>query len=193
VLYRALRSAGVTATAVTPAQLIKNMHDQLATWKGYGSGNPFGELRGFEDAPTPYAFGYVALEYLYRKLTGGTTFRTAALRQLDYVFGSNPWNVSFVIGAGSNWVRCPHHQLANLRGSTTGTGNILRGAVVRGAGDTAPVLDVQSGMVACSRSFSAYNLPKKAYFMDRMTNYNDTEPEIDWVAMAQFALASQTR
>ena len=57
----------------------------------------------------------LALEAMwYEDLTGLPTYRQMAVSQLGYVLGANPWGVSWVSGAGSNWTKNPHHQIADL-------------------------------------------------------------------------------
>jgi endoglucanase len=48
------------------------------------------------------------------------------------VLGANAWGASFIIGDGSVFPHCPHHQVANLVGSQDGTPPALNGAAVEG-------------------------------------------------------------
>jgi hypothetical protein len=59
----------------------------------------------------------VALEALwYEDLTGDSTYRGLAQDQRDFILGRNPWGVCWVNGAGTNWPRFPHHQIADIAG-----------------------------------------------------------------------------
>ncbi len=53
---------------------------------------------------------------LYEKLTGDTSFRRLATEARDWIFGRNPWGVSFVIGvpAGGDAASRPHHMFYRL-------------------------------------------------------------------------------
>lgn len=56
---------------------------------------------------------------LYERMTGDTQFRSLAAEARDWIFGRNPWGVSFVIGVPENGTaaRRPHHlfwKLANI-------------------------------------------------------------------------------
>lgn len=48
---------------------------------------------------------------LYEQMTGDTTYRPLAAEARDWIFGRNPWGVSFVIGVPENGVAAskPHH------------------------------------------------------------------------------------
>jgi hypothetical protein len=59
----------------------------------------------------------IALEALwYEDISGDTAYHPLAQAQRDFILGSNPWGVCFVSGAGANWPRHPHHQVADLAG-----------------------------------------------------------------------------
>ena len=53
-----------------------------------------------------------------------------AQAQWDYVFGTNPWGVSFINSVGTVWPHDPHHQIAQLTGAEL-TGFWNEGAVER--------------------------------------------------------------
>ena len=56
-----------------------------------------------------------ALEALwYEDLTGDTTYHLLAQKQRDFILGENPWGIRWVSGAGNNWPKFPHHQVADL-------------------------------------------------------------------------------
>lgn len=84
-----------------------------------------------------YAAAEAFLAYRYYQLTGNQAFKNFAQSQIDYALGSNPRNISYVIGYGSNYPKCPHHRAAN--GYTYANGdnakpakNLLLGALVGG-------------------------------------------------------------
>ncbi|RTE11494.1 DUF1080 domain-containing protein [Paenibacillus whitsoniae] len=60
----------------------------------------------------------------------------AALRAVEkgiyWVFGENPWNISWVSGIGSDFVTYPHTRLDETANTSTGTGVVFPGAMVSG-------------------------------------------------------------
>ena len=48
---------------------------------------------------------------LYERMTGDPQFRTLATEARDWIFGRNPWGISFVIGVpeGGRFASRPHH------------------------------------------------------------------------------------
>lgn len=81
------------------------------------------------------AESFIALQYY--KQTGSETYKNFAKSQIDYMLGSNPANMSYVIGYGSKYPTHPHHRAAN--GYTYAGGenanpakHVLTGALVGG-------------------------------------------------------------
>lgn len=84
-----------------------------------------------------YASAEAFIAMRYYELTGNESIKSFAKSQIDYMLGSNPLNMSYVIGFGSNYPKCPHHRAAN--GYTYANGdnakpakNLLLGALVGG-------------------------------------------------------------
>ncbi|MBN2737838.1 MAG: glycoside hydrolase family 9 protein [Spirochaetales bacterium] len=50
---------------------------------------------------------------LYYGHTGTKAYLDFAEKQLKYMLGANPANMSYLIGYGSNWAKHPHHRAAN--------------------------------------------------------------------------------
>jgi endoglucanase len=50
---------------------------------------------------------------LYYRETGNQSYSNFAESQINYILGSNPANMSYMIGYGSNWPAHPHHRAAN--------------------------------------------------------------------------------
>ena len=70
---------------------------------------------------------------LYRQMTGDTRYRELEWAAIDWLFGTNPWGVSMVIGLPEDgvWARTPHSVVANQFGAATLTGGLLDGPVYR--------------------------------------------------------------
>jgi len=84
-----------------------------------------------------YAAAEVALLMTYYGFTGDTGAKDLAKRQIDYILGDNPNNMSYIIGFGSNYPKCPHHRAANgytyaNSGNTLPAKNLLLGGLVGG-------------------------------------------------------------
>ncbi|CDG34951.1 glycoside hydrolase family 9 [Acetivibrio thermocellus BC1] len=84
-----------------------------------------------------YAAAEAFIAMRYYELTKNEALKSFAKSQIDYILGSNPINMSYVIGYGSNYPKCPHHRAAN--GYTYANGdnakpakNLLLGALVGG-------------------------------------------------------------
>src|SRR5262249_28102172 len=136
-LAAALAAAGSPqGLDVNEADVLGDLRDQLDSARGPSNKDPFGLglPYGGGDA-TPHAFGLALMADLYRELPGGDAYADLERTERGWIFGNNAWGSTFVVGAGSVFPQCVHHQIANLAGSLDGTGAILRGAVVDGAAD----------------------------------------------------------
>ncbi len=73
---------------------------------------------------------------LYDKLSGTNTYRSWAESQMNYLLGSNPRKVCYVVGFASNSSKYPHHRAASgYTGGPKGTtkqAHVLLGALVGG-------------------------------------------------------------
>lgn len=93
-----------------------------------------------------YASAEAFLAMRYYELTGNAALKEFAASQIDYALGTNPLNMSYVIGYGSNYPKCPHHRAAN--GYTYANGDnakpakyLLTGALVGGPSATDSYID----------------------------------------------------
>ncbi len=59
--------------------------------------------------------GIAILALIYQKESGDVKYRQMALDHWDYTLGRNPWGLSFVSGIGREWLKTPHHQIADLK------------------------------------------------------------------------------
>ena len=74
---------------------------------------------------------------LYESMTGDTQYRTLAAEARDWIFGRNPWGVSFVIGVPSEGVASsnPHHLLHKLANHLP-VGGLVDGPVYKDINDS---------------------------------------------------------
>lgn len=70
--------------------------------------------------------------HLYEQMTGDGQFRTLAAEARDWIFGRNPWGVSFVLGVpeGGRFASQPHHMFWKLLGQLP-VGGLVDGPVSR--------------------------------------------------------------
>ncbi len=118
--------------------------------------------------------------YTYSKITGDTSYNSISKSQLEYIFGNNPCNISYMVGflgCGGNWPQIIHHNPSNGYANwEDGNGNsnllkpnkyVLTGALIGGPeiddvyidgqGKGEPAIDYNAGFVACLASY-LYNV-----------------------------------
>jgi endoglucanase len=185
-LYRAMALAGnPTGLAVTPAELLGDMKRNLDNAVAAGSKDPFGfgSSWGAGDTPTHgAALAVMASEYDY--LTHSREYDAYSRGWSDNILGANAWGTSFIVGDGSTFPRCIHHQVANLLGSNNVPTPILAGAVVEGPIEKADS-GAPRGVKACppngEDAFSQFD-GNGAVYRDNVEFYSTAEPAIDLTA-----------
>ena len=144
--------------------------DQIENWldgEMPGSGKtytPAGLLFGTDFSPIPYAMGVVLGARLYLDIIDESnpkyaTYRDFIVKQVDYMLGDNPENISYVVGFGDRYPLRPHHRAAT--GSTNQddpnpNAHILEGALVGGPSQDDSFEDRRS-FVAQSEPAISYN------------------------------------
>ena len=188
---RLLHEHGSTTT------LVDDLRSRLAKAAARSSRDPFGAAVNYADFDAAsHAFGLVAIEGLYRQLTGDRSYAGFATAQRDWALGANPWGASLMIGVGTTFPRCPQHVVANLSGSLDGRPPVLRGAIVNGPngaenfeGGLGGLLD---GMRRCppagGDAFRQYTARGSRY-VDDVRAWQTVEPAIDFTATAALAFA----
>jgi endoglucanase len=185
-LYRALASAPSTPNlAVSQADLLADLKQTLDAALAQSASDPFGYgvPWGSGDTPT-HGASLAVLASAYDYLTRSSTYFPYADKWLGNVLGANPWGLSLIVGDGTAFPHCVHHQVANLVGSDDGHSPILTGAVVEG-----PIRKAESGaphnVVACPRKeedfYSQFNI-REAVYHDNVKFYSTNEPAIDLTA-----------
>jgi hypothetical protein len=197
-LANALRAAGVTAPGtyrVAPADLLRDLHDQLTIGIGGMAHDPFALADPSRWADTvSHALGYAITARLYDHLAGGRTYEAFGQHQLDWALGTNPWGSSFVVGAGSVFPHCLQHEVANLSGSLNGRAPILAGATVGGPTGASGVrhLGAPDGYRRCPARgpdpFARFDGHRAAY-RDDARSAATSEPTDDASALALLAFS----
>lgn len=196
-LVRAFRASPDAADDVNVPMLLDGIRAQLEPAAQRAARDPFraaSDYAGFDAVPD--ALGVAATAQLYQGLTGDDGFVPLATAQLDWVLGANPWGTSFVIGVGETSPRCPHHMVANLAPTETGTAPVLRGAVVGGPNAVslfaAGLEEPLAGMLPCPADgtdrFTAFTGHGSRY-VDDVRAWQTVEPAIDMTAIAMFTFA----
>lgn len=88
--------------------------------------NPYGLGTPYVWGTTEVAAGAAITGLLYAALSGETEHVETARRQRDFILGCNPFGISFLVGAGSQYPLFPHHQISSLLNTE------LTGALVGG-------------------------------------------------------------
>ncbi|GAB2881739.1 glycoside hydrolase family 9 protein [Nocardioides pacificus] len=193
-LARAIVEARVRPRlAVTRADLVGDLRYQLRiAERRYAAPLGFG---GDEDPGADFALGVAVTERLYRDLSGDASYAALGALQRDWVLGTNAWGTSLVVGAGTTYPRCPHHQVASLVGAAGGSE--LLGAVSNGpsaAGDFQGIGAPGDYAPACPASggnpFAEYD-GQGARYLDDVRAWSATEPALDYVAVSLLAFAQQ--
>ena len=89
--------------------------------------------------------GVVLELFLYWDLTHDQNYYNIGLDNLNYALGMNPWDISFVMGAGEKNLQHPHNRAANPEGYNAGgfpyPYRTPKGALMGGSSPTDPLRD----------------------------------------------------
>jgi len=178
------------------AELVTDLHDQLVLWERVARRDPFGLGDNYGDGDVAqHAFGLAWEARAYDAMARTTRFASFAQHQLDVALGANAWGSSFVVGAGTTFPHCLHHQIANLAGSLTGSGALLLGATVPGpaaAADLRGLGGTPEGARRCPVSGGNPFAPfdgRGARYLDTAAASPSVEPSDDAAALALAAFA----
>jgi endoglucanase len=195
-LHKAIGQAGNPAgLETTQAALVADLRKALDNAIAQASSDSF--QFGFPwstwDTAT-HGTGLSVMASEYAQLTGSSEHAAWSGRWLANVLGANAWGSSFIVGDGTTFPHCLHHQVANLVGALDGTAPILKGAVVEGPNGTI-YSGFQTGMRNCppddSDPFAAFNSGKNK-FRDDIESFSTVEPAVDLSATSPLAFAWQT-
>ncbi len=194
--------ADAIATAAQPAglevdrdELVADLVRQLrgaarqADQDPFGFGYPYAAYDG-----TSHGQGLAITAMLYEGLTGDATYASFGRHQLDVILGANAWGTSWIVGAGTIFPTCIHHQIANLSGGLDGTGPLLLGAAVNGTNsvDQFEFLGLPEDANRCppggGDAFGRFD-GRGARYWDNVRSWPTVEPAIDFVATTPLAFA----
>jgi endoglucanase len=185
-LYRALALAGNhDGLAVSQADLLDDIRKKLDAAVGRAGKDPFGYgfAWGVGDTPS-HGAGLAVMASEYDYLINSKAYGDYARGWTGNILGANAWGTSFIVGDGSTFPHCIHHQVANLAGSKNGEPPILTGALVEGPVESADN-GAPNGLAKCPPDggdlFSRFD-GNGAKYRDNAKYYSSAEPAIDLTA-----------
>jgi endoglucanase len=194
-LHKAITQAGNPAgLEVTKTELLADMKKALDGALTHAATDPF--QFGFPWATwdsASHGAGLSVMASEYDELSGTSTYADWSGRWLANILGANAWGTSLIVGDGTTFPHCIHHQVANLVGHLDGTPPILKGAVVEGPNGTL-YKGFVTGMNNCppdaSDVFAQFN-NNQAKFRDDIESFSTVEPAVDLSASSPLAFARQ--
>jgi hypothetical protein len=124
--------------------------------------------------------------YLYRRMTGDIRFQSYEAAALDWLFGTNPWGTSMIIGypRGGVWARNPHSVVAMQFGPESQTGGLLDGPVYRSI-----FQNLRGIHLTEADEYARFNTGFIVYH-DDVGDYSTNEPIMDGTANLTYLLAA---
>ncbi|GAC1351905.1 MAG: hypothetical protein NVSMB1_09450 [Polyangiales bacterium] len=140
-------------------------------------------LPAFGNGSIGESLGATAVCLAARRVGGSDDCLEVARTQLHWLFGQNPFGISFMVGVGGEWPRNIHHALAQAAHLT------LLGAIVGGPTSLKALRDDDALRPNIKRiaSFSRWSTGELLY-EDVASNYVVNEPAIDFTAPLVFVV-----
>ncbi len=120
----------------------------------------------------------------YRRMTGDSTYVEYETAALDWLFGTNPWGVSMVIGLGDNYPRTPHSVVAQQLHLQL-TGGLVDGPVYRSI-----FQNLRGIRLLEADEYAPFNTGFIVYH-DDVGDYSTNEPIMDGTANLAYVLAAR--
>jgi hypothetical protein len=177
-------SAERTEMATKLSALVKNV--AASATAPTGAGAPFHyALATFGNGTCEESLGAAAACLAARRLSaGGSEPCTEVARtQLHWLFGQNPFGVSFMIGLGTSYPAHPQHSAASAIGFQ------VTGAIVGGPTSLAVMRNDAPGVKLLNSGPSYPWSTQDLMYEDNVDNYVVNEPAIDFEAPLLFTLA----
>ncbi len=152
-----------------------------------GPGAAFGyALTTFDNGSIEESLGAASVCLMAERLGGNAGCSEVARTQLHWLFGQNPFGLSFMVGMGCAYPANVHHALAQAAGITI-PGAVVGGptslSVLMGLGD--PSVDIPTS----ASPFAPFSTDGLLYD-DDVTDYVVNEPAIDFTAPLVYDLAA---
>ena len=131
--------------------------DQTWIYNRYQMGNIF-EVLAYADVAADIEKQGIKLPTMESTDLKASDMRQLGINQLNYIFGVNPWDISFVYGVGDKNDAHPHHRAANPEGKNTPGLNYKYVCPVGGLlGGNSPIADTSS-WVPANMSWEDYHI-----------------------------------
>jgi len=148
-----------------------------------GPGGAFGSaLTEFGNNSVPESLGVAATCAAAYRLDKTTGCDVVARRQLHWVFGENPFGVSFLVGAGKTWPHDVHHSFGQAAHVT------IPGALAGGPSGARVLEHSKLPLPPKNDPFAMWSTDDLLY-EDKAEDYICNEPAIDFAAALVFTLA----
>src|SRR5438552_3646100 len=122
--------------------------------------------------------------HFYRRMTGDSSYLEYETAALDWLFGTNPWGVSMVIGLGATYPRTPHSVVAQQLHLQL-TGGLVDGPVYRS------IFEHLRGIrLLVADQYAPFNTGFIVYH-DDVGDYSTNEPIMDGSANLAYVLAAR--
>ncbi len=121
------------ADATTQAKIQDLLKQRVDYFMSTADDNPYGVLNEFKDfgVNEPHA-SYLGDLMRYYELFGDPAVLRAVKKGLYWVFGANPWNISWISGIGTDYTDFIHTRLDEEAYDPTNTGIVIPGAMIAG-------------------------------------------------------------
>ncbi|GAA3382813.1 glycoside hydrolase family 9 protein [Cryptosporangium minutisporangium] len=195
-LHALLQEIGKPVAGVTPEALVADLKARLDTGVAAAVKSPIGAAAPItSDDFSSKTFGWSAVAALYHRAADDDTYDAFGTAQRNVALGTNGWGLSMIVGVGSAYPKCIHHQIANLSGSLTGTGKVATGAVMNGPNASSAFRGLTTSSTAkdCTGLDVSRFDRSDARFVDAPHAYSSVEPAIDFTATALIAVVLQAR
>ena len=120
----------------------------------------------------------------YRRMTGDSSYVEYETAALDWLFGTNPWGVSMVIGLGDSYPRTPHSVVAQQLHLQL-TGGLVDGPVYRSI-----YQNLRGIRLLEADEYAPFNTGFIVYH-DDVGDYSTNEPIMDGTANLAYVLAAR--
>lgn len=127
--------------------------------------------------------------HLYREMTGDLRYREYEQAAVDWLFGTNPWGTSMIIGypRSGRWPHDPHSAVAAKFGPEALTGGLLDGPVYRSI-----FRNLRGIALHRADPYAALNTGFIVYH-DDVGDYSTNEPIMDGTANLVYLMAAYAR
>jgi hypothetical protein len=168
----------------TVPRFIQYVSDNLSVFNLNIRKSVFSESTGFTWGTSTTFLGVALQAILYKNATGINKFDSLLYLPRDYIFGRNPWGISFISNIGDSYPENVHSQVAYFNNG------YIPGALTAGPASD-EILD-QFEISRTNEKYNYFNSDDVKYFDDR-SDFITNEPTIFSNATALFVLGYFTR